>query len=292
MLSTLHLHPALFARAWLNLMPVAKMSDEFENAIVLEEHETGVWLVAMAPTAWACCWVPFDPAVETPPSFRQEPVAPPVLIGDGDGQILARCKYEWKRWKKNAADAGDDEFFVISPTAAEPKPGKTALPGLERINVRVRTLDWHQDTIEVQKPVPDWRETFRNIGHGQREQIMLSMETLKALTAIEGCRDPRVEFGDGARALLTFEPAEGIRPVTFVWLAVGKREEGPKPDAFDRLVQQSFDESTGSWSDDGEDDEGDDDDPAEMPAAAVGDDPSLQLAERAAQTALASLIRS
>lgn len=271
--STISLHPGLLSRAWLNLKPIADMSLEYEKTLLLEEHDDGVWLVAMAPAAMGACWISFEVGDEDVPSFRDRPITDPVLIGDADGSITLKMKELWKQYKKAHVEADLSEYVNIGPGVST---GPAAIPGLERVNVRFRTLDWHQDTVEVQKPCPDWRGSFATMDEAPRLSIAIPMEVMKALLQIEGCRPPSFVFDSGTHALATFEPAEGVRPVTFVKLAIGKRDEdADEPtEPTSSFVAQTFDTSTNTYRDD-EPVEGDND---------------VDFAGRAAQGALASLL--
>lgn len=274
MLKTLSLHPGLFARAWLNVYPASKLSEEYEKAVILEEHVEGVWLVAIAPTVIAASWVPFEPAdVDSMPAWRAQPVNEPVIIGDADGRVTAMMKYQWSVWKKSNLEPGFDDFISVGPCSPVVVEGEVSIPGLERRAVRFRVPTEHVDAVEVDKAVASWRSVMEIVPGGVRTNCKLPMASLKALAEVEGCADPIAEFGVGGGALLRFEPITGDRPYVFAYVPIGKRDEPGAIEALEQLQQQVYDDEDGTYRDADEDDE----------------DPGMDRARAAAQSVLAGL---
>lgn len=291
-MNALTLPPLQLCAAFVNLSALAKLGDTCEKMLLLEQMETGIWLVAVTEHAVAASWVPFDPAnVESPPSFDDEPVADAYWVGDGEQRIRQLLAYELKIWKKAKIDAGFDQYVHISPSVDPSK--QQSIPGTQRPWVRFTTPHEHVDAPCPEVGIPNWRQWFRTVGHSERGDFELPLPTMAALAKIEGgCR---LEFGTGTHAMMTIEPPNGAMPVTFVRLQVARREgtvEEQITEAFEGLVQQEF--ADGEYHDVEEDD--DEPDVPESPLRDPGrklpaplDGPSDDPVDRALTGALADL---
>ena len=269
-MKTISAHPGLFSKAWLNVQPFSKLSDgQFENMVLLQQHRHGLWLVAVSDTAVAASWVSsIEGLVDNVPRFDEDPLEPALWIGDGDGSVTTLMKAEWSLWKKSSADAGFDDYLTVCDTA-DPlagKSGRQALPGTARpwLRLQVGGNRKHVDAPVPELPAPAWGTWMRSVGHGLRGEMSFDAKTLAAVLKIEGKH--RLEFGEGAMAMVTVEPHTGDQPPTFVRMLVGKREGSSELEQSPgdlSLTPQRYDDSSDSYIDDS----GDDDDDTATPFA-------------------------
>jgi hypothetical protein len=211
----------LLADGWLSVAAAAskdKMLPTLYKTIAIEEHPTGVRLLATDRLMLLTAWVPdLDAYYDAPPSFEEAPDRV-IVARDADGRARSLLGYvlalAFRETKPEDYTPGDVEVRVdfdvkLPPGAAG---GPEVLEGMDPTYVVLSVPDVEKVYLEVVPvPFPDWRPLVAGHKPKTTRELVLNAEIVERLAKIRKHASGRIEWTFGGRdkaALVAFPESD------------------------------------------------------------------------------------